>query len=94
MDRCATCGGELVVRGGRGRPARYCSARCKREMEFEVRRLRERLADAEDALRRFDMAGAIAPGLDRDTYRREVVALVAKLLEANARPYARRRSET
>ena len=58
---------------------------------LEVRRLRAQLADAEDALRRFDLTPYFAPGHDRETFRMEVDALVEKLREANSRPYARRR---
>jgi hypothetical protein len=93
-DRCAVCGSELVARAGRGRPARYCSTPCKREVEFEVRRLRYELADAEDALAWFDRAPYIAPGVDRNVLRMNVDALVEKLRAANARPYARRRSDS
>jgi hypothetical protein len=55
--------------------------------------LRSELADAEDALEQYDRAPWFRPGFNRDVLCREVDALVEKLREANARPYARRRND-
>jgi hypothetical protein len=92
IGRCLVCECEFV-RGEWGRPARYCSSRCKRAVEFRVRKLRAELADAEWALALFDRAPHFAPYNDRDSLCVKVEVLVAKLLEVGARPYARRRND-
>lgn len=42
---CAKCGMPIEHDGGPGRPPTYCSATCKRLVEFELRRLDRRLAN-------------------------------------------------
>lgn len=40
---CRQCGSDLDQRMAPGRPRTYCSSRCKRLTEYEVRRLQRRL---------------------------------------------------
>jgi endogenous inhibitor of DNA gyrase (YacG/DUF329 family) len=90
MTNCVVCSGALERRA-KGRPARYCSARCKRTVEFRVRGWRAELADIEDALRMFESDDDVFAAARLGELRAERAALVAKLLQANARPYPRRR---
>ena len=90
---CAVCGA-LIVRGVRGRPRRYCSVACRRTVEFRVRAWREALADAEFALSLFDSASYSWRDDERDELVATIEWLVEKLLEANAWPYVRRRSDS
>jgi hypothetical protein len=49
--QCRLCQSPLAPVGGRGRPASYCNARCRRLAEFRVRRLRRRHAELEVIVR-------------------------------------------
>ena len=53
-DTCRQCGAEFEQHSGRGRPARYCDAYCRRVAEFEVRRLFRRLATADSDVDEYD----------------------------------------
>jgi hypothetical protein len=77
----------------RGRPKLYCSNACKRAVEFEIRCLRDQLAETDDLLAYFENQADSFSTQRVDELREERAALVAKLLELNARPYARRRHE-
>lgn len=44
---CRQCGADLDQRMAPGRPRAYCSSRCKRLTEYEVRRLQRRLEGLE-----------------------------------------------
>jgi hypothetical protein len=93
MTSCVVCGGVIAQRGT-GRPASYCSSRCKRSVEFRVRGWRAELADVEDALRIYDGdEDKVFAAERRAGWLSQRAALVAKLLEANARPYPRRRDQ-
>src|SRR5262245_19996013 len=50
---CRRCG-ERFEGSGRGRPRLYCSSSCKRAVEFEVRGIRDQLAETDDLLAHFD----------------------------------------
>ncbi len=57
MSACVKCGSELPEQVGRGRPAWYCGAACRRAAEFEIRRIGNRLASLEDQLMRSRLGG-------------------------------------
>ena len=45
---CRQCSGDLGELLAIGRPRAYCSSRCKRLTEYEIRRLQRRLVTLED----------------------------------------------
>lgn len=46
MAECLKCG-RRIEKGGRGRPAVYCSTGCRRSVEYELRRIQRHLEHAE-----------------------------------------------
>src|SRR4051794_20864032 len=47
MSTCPICKGEVISQAGRGRPARFCSPRCRRAAEIEIARITHRIAGLE-----------------------------------------------
>jgi hypothetical protein len=93
LDRvCRRCG-EPFEGSARGRRPLYCSTSCKRAVEFEIRGLRDQLAETEDLLVYFENQADSFSLRRVDELRDERAAQVAKLLERNARPYSKRRNE-
>jgi hypothetical protein len=71
----------------------YCSTSCKRAVEFEIRGLRDRLAETDDLLVYFQNQADSFSAQRVAVLRKVRAAQVAKLLELKARPYGRRRHE-
>lgn len=68
MASCARCGGPVEQSSGPGRPRSYCGAVCRRQSEYELRRVERHIASVETLLRRARFAEAMAP-----KYRRKPV---------------------
>jgi hypothetical protein len=62
---CVRCGAPFVPRN-RGRTRRYCAVPCRRAAEYEVRRVRRRLARQERELARRVELDRVNGGLLRD----------------------------
>jgi hypothetical protein len=58
---CARCGGALT-QPDTGRPRVYCSTACRRDVEYELRRVSALLLTAEKSEQRSRLAAASEPG--------------------------------
>lgn len=88
---CVRCG-EPYVAGIRGRTRRYCGVACRRDVEYEVRRVRRRLGRAQHELaRRLELDRAnrgllsTLRGLDGRSWLDEVATLRAEIAALHRR---------
>jgi hypothetical protein len=71
-SRCRWCSSPLVSTGGRGRPAAYCGATCRRAAEFRVRSLR-------NAHGRLEMTVRVEGGVENRLRLRELECEIVRL---------------
>lgn len=88
---CVRCGAPYVA-GIRGRTRRYCGTHCRRDVEFEVRRVRRRLGRAQHELaRRLELDRAnrgllsTLRGLDGRSWLDDVATLRAEIAALHRR---------
>lgn len=80
---CAMCPRILPPRKTTGRPAIYCSQRCRRACEFEIRRIDKRLGDLETQLsdRRISNLKFFSGVDDPERIQAEIDRLKTRLIE-------------
>ncbi|MDB5637759.1 MAG: hypothetical protein JWP51_2667 [Bradyrhizobium sp.] len=85
---CALCPRILPPSKATGRPATFCSIRCRRASEYEIRRIDKRIGDLETQLsdRRISNLKFFSGVDDPERIQAEIDRLKTRLLELFGRP--------